>query len=148
VTEILLSHPASQRPEKTKVKTPFQFIVSGLRALAVPGETILALETGQLRRWVMTPLTVMGQPWEAPAGPDGWPETAESWVTPQGVAGRINWAMHAPRALVPEMPDPRDFVQTALGPNAGDSVVFAASAAERREEGVGVVLASADFQRR
>lgn len=148
VTEVLLTHPAAQLPAKSKVKTPFQFITSALRALGVPGEAILALQPGQVRRWITTPLTVMGQTWEAPTGPDGWPESAEAWVTPQGVAGRINWAMHAPRAFLDDMPDPRDFVQMALGPHAQDNVVFAASAAERREEGVGIVLASADFQRR
>lgn len=45
------------------------------------------------------------------------------------------------------MPDPRNFVVTALGPLAGRDVVFAAGAAEVRDEGVGVVLASPAFQR-
>ncbi len=148
MSETLLSHPAAQLPLKAKVKTPFQFISSSLRALGVTGDTVTALETGQLRRWILGPLTIMGQPWEEPAGPDGWPEAAEAWVTPQGVAGRINWSMRAPRAFVEEVPDPRDFVRIALGPHAQESVVFAASAAEGLNEGVGIVLASADFQRR
>ncbi|MFT6120919.1 MAG: hypothetical protein ACJAXK_002878 [Yoonia sp.] len=64
------------------------------------------------------------------------------------MAGRISWAMTAPRKLVRDrMSDPRDFVQTALGPLASQDVIFAASAAEVRDEGVGVVLASPAFQR-
>jgi uncharacterized protein (DUF1800 family) len=148
VTEVLLSHPAAQVPAKAKIKTPFQFIVSSLRALGVPSDKILELGPGQLRRLILDPLTVMGQPWQEPPGPDGWPEASEAWVTPQGVAGRINWAMRAPRAFLQDLPDPRDFVGMALGPAATEAVVFAASAAENRAEGVSLVLASADFQRR
>lgn len=46
-----------------------------------------------------------------------------------------------------EVPDPRIFVQTALRDLAGQDVIFAASAAESKFEGVGVVLAAPAFQR-
>ena len=90
----------------------------------------------------------MGQPWQQAPGPNGWPEEAEAWVTPQGVAARINWAMTRPERMIPELPDPRAFVETALGPNVSEAVATAAHAAERPNEGIGVVLASAEFQRR
>jgi hypothetical protein len=56
--------------------------------------------------------------------------------------------MRMPRQLLDPLPDPRDFVVTALGPLASEVTTFAAGAAESRHEGVGVVLASADFNRR
>lgn len=56
--------------------------------------------------------------------------------------------MQAPRRLLQGgVPDPRDFVQTALGALATQDVIFAASAAEIREEGVGLVLSAPAFQR-
>ncbi len=148
VTEALLTHPEAWRPEPRKVKPPLDFIASALRALAVPPETLLALSLRDLRRLFHTPLIEMGQPWEAPPGPDGWPEAAEAWITPQGMATRITWAMSAPAALRPDLPDPRAFAETALGPAAPQAVRFAAGAAETVAEGVGVVLASAAFNRR
>jgi uncharacterized protein (DUF1800 family) len=81
-------------------------------------------------------------------GPDGWSEASEAWISPQGLAIRIGWAMQMPRRIVDPLPDPRVFVATALGPLAGAATLFAAEAAESRADGVGVVLASADFNRR
>jgi hypothetical protein len=49
--------------------------------------------------------------------------------------------------LRPDLPDPRGFVEVALGPDAPEAVHRAARAAENRWEGVGVVLASPAFQR-
>lgn len=90
----------------------------------------------------------MGQDWQNPVGPDGWPEEDSAWITPQAMAGRITWAMEAPAQLVGDLPDPRDFVHHALGPTPPDPVVFAAGAAERVQDGIGIILASAAFNRR
>jgi hypothetical protein len=56
--------------------------------------------------------------------------------------------MQAPERLVDPLPDPREFVHHALGPEPPEPVAFAARAAETRTDGVGVVLASAAFNRR
>jgi uncharacterized protein (DUF1800 family) len=81
-------------------------------------------------------------------GPDGWPEEETNWITPQGMAGRITWAMQVPLEVLAELPDPREFVYHALGPTPPESVLFAANAAETVSDGIGIVLASAAFQRR
>jgi uncharacterized protein (DUF1800 family) len=148
VTQAMLDHPAAWGPELAKAKPPFGFLTSALRALGVDPDGIAALDRRETRRLFGNPLALMGQPWEDPVGPDGWPERAEEWIAPQGLAARISWAMRLPRQIVDPLPDPRDFVVAALGPLAGEVTVFAAGAAESRHEGVGVVLASADFNRR
>ena len=48
----------------------------------------------------------------------------------------------------PKLPDPRVFVDTALGGYVTERVRFAAGAAERRAEAIGLVLMSPAFQRR
>ena len=148
VYAVMLSDPTAWAPEPGKVMPPYAFIRAGLRALDVPVERLTGLDTRGLRRLFLRPLRAMGQPWERPLGPDGWPEQAEAWITPQGMAARINWAFDAPERLVGDLPDPRGFVETALGPAAPDAIVFAAGGAETRAVGIGVVLVSAAFQRR
>ncbi len=148
LVETLLAHPASWAPARAKVKPPFDFLTSALRALAVPPGALTALDTRGMRHILGAPLTAMGQSWEAPGGPDGWPEAAADWVTPQSMAARISWAFAIPARLLGDLPDPRDFVLTALGAGADAAVVFAASAAETPAEGIGVILSSAAFQRR
>jgi uncharacterized protein (DUF1800 family) len=144
----LLEHPAAQAPALAKAKQPFDYVASALRALGVPGEALLALPDEAMQRWFRAPLAAMGQPWSDPPGPDGWPEEAAAWITPQGMASRITWAAGLRRVEGFDLPDPRAFVQAALGPLAGPRVIFAAEAAESRPDGVAVVLASPEFQRR
>ena len=144
----LLEHPSAWAAERRKARQPFDFVAAALRALGVSGAQVAALPPRQTRSLFLAPLQLMGQPWQRPDGPDGLPETAAAWITPQGMAARIQWAMRAPQALTGALPDPRGFVETALGGGASETLVFAAGAAATRAEGIGLVLASPEFQRR
>jgi uncharacterized protein (DUF1800 family) len=62
----------------------------------------------------------MGQPWARAPGPDGWPEAVEDWITSQGLAARIDWALAAPQRLVRPLPDPRALLRRALPSRAED----------------------------
>ena len=154
VYEAMLRHPAAwlrdveAGPGAAKVMQPLQFIQSALRGIGARGETLLSADRQTTMRHLMRPLLHMGQDWERPDGPDGLPEAAEAWITPQGMAARIDWAFRAPVALLDDLPDPRVAVHQLLGPHAPQTVVFAAGAAEDRVEGIGVILTSAAFQRR
>jgi len=147
VYEVLLTHPMAWEVNNGNVKQPVDFIGSTMRALAVDPTNIPLDDEKAMRNRFVTSLMLMGQPWERPGGPDGWPEDDGDWVTPQRIAARIQWAMVMPQILRPDLPDPRDFVQTALGPNAPEVVRFAAASAETRVDGIGLVLASPAFQR-
>jgi uncharacterized protein (DUF1800 family) len=106
------------------------------------------MDENDMKNAILTPMAMMGQNWQQALGPDGWPEEDSEWITPQGLSGRVRWAMAAPQILQPQLPDPRDFVTDALGSLAPQPVHFAASAAESRTEAIGLVLASPAFQRR
>lgn len=148
----MLEHPDAWAISLQKVKQPFDFVASSLRALGTTGKQISALKPRDLQQGIARPMQAMGQAWEQPSGPDGWPEGAAHWITPQGLAARIQWALTIPLALQEELqgalPDPRDFTRTALGGLADEQVLFAAKAAETRWEGVGLVLSAPQFQRR
>jgi uncharacterized protein (DUF1800 family) len=148
VTEALLRHPAAWAPDLQNVKQPWEFMTSAARALAVAPDRFAGLKENELRPLLHRPLVVMGQRWESPTGPDGWPEADDAWITPQGLTARMGWAMTMPVQLQPDLPDPRDFVHHALGRHAPEPVLFAARAAETRREGVGLVLSAPAFQRK
>ncbi|MGH1466339.1 MAG: DUF1800 domain-containing protein [Cognatishimia sp.] len=143
----MLDHPASWDIRAQNVKPPLDFMASALRALDI-GERYLARSREKdLRNILYLPLQIMGQPWEKPNGPDGWPEENSHWITPQFMAARLQWALAAPQALRKTLPDPRAFASAALGNRLTQDVRFAAQAAENRWEGIALVLASPAFQR-
>ncbi len=144
----LLEHPGAWDSAAPNVKWPIDYIGSALRALAVPPERIAALEHKQAQGLLYGPLRFMGQHWQEPVGPDGWPEADSNWVTPQSLSARIRWGMRAPGLLMPDLPDPRLFAEAALGTRLTPAVRFAASAAESKAEAIAIVLASPAFQRR
>ncbi|MEJ6397586.1 DUF1800 domain-containing protein [Yoonia sp. 208BN28-4] len=148
VARTLLDHPAAWAKERAKVRSPLEFIAGSLRALGMTGAQIMALDDQTARGVFDGPLRVMGQPWQRPLGPDGWPEAPDDWIIPQTMAARISWAMRRPERLLPTLPDPREFVITALGPAPDQAVSFAASAAASTSDGIGVILSSSAFQRR
>jgi uncharacterized protein (DUF1800 family) len=148
VTAALLRHPAAWAPPGGKVRQPFDYVVAGLRAIGVTGDEVMAMDWKRFRRWILVPMATMGQRWQMPRGPDGWPEAAEDWITPQALAARLRWSLEVPAALAAGMPDPRELVRTVLADAASPTTVTVASRAETLAEGVGLVLASPEFNRR
>lgn len=148
VSAALSAHPAANRPQLEKARQPFDFIVAALRALDVPGKDILQWTDGNLRRVALNPMAAMGQVWQEPNGPDGWEEDLARWITPQALATRIDWGMQMPRRLRDELPDARDFAGLALAGMAGDELRKLVARSETNVEGVGLVLASPQFNRR
>ncbi|TYO89463.1 DUF1800 domain-containing protein [Oceanicella actignis] len=129
-----------------KVKKPWDLVVSTLRAAGAqeadlapggpfgPPLTIRALEG-------------MGQPIDSVPGPDGWKEEADAWITPGGLAARLDWAGRIGRVIAART-DPRDFARVALRDALGRETAFAVSAAGERWEAVALLLVSPDFNRR
>lgn len=148
VTAALVQHPRAADAPPAKVRPPIEFLAAALRALGVTGDEIRALPLPRARAVLIGPLRAMGQPWQTAPGPDGWPETAADWITPQGLAARLDWAMRLPATLRPDLPDPVALADRALGPAAPPALRRAVARAETRRDGVALVLASAEFNRR
>lgn len=148
VSRALAEHPAAQEAGPAKIRTPFEYLVAGLRALGVRGDQVMDWPEPRLRRLVLAPLVRMGQNWQGPPSPAGWPEAARDWLTPPALAARIDWAMDAPARLRPDLPDARDFVDLALAGQAEPRLARLVAASETNVEGLGLVLAAPAFQRR
>lgn len=144
----LLNHPAAWLPKAQKARQPYDFMIAALRALDLSGTEVAKMALGPFSRMILDPMAAMGQPFKTAPGPDGWAEEAEAWITPQGLAARITWAMAVPARLVRPLPDPRDLAHRCLGPRASESLLWAVARAENIREGVGLVLVSPEFNRR
>jgi uncharacterized protein (DUF1800 family) len=148
VTAAMLADPAAWAEPAAKARQPFDFIVAALRALGVPGDAVVAMDEAQFRNLLLNPMTEMGQTWQGAPGPDGWPEEIGAWITPQGMAARIAWAMAVPARLRQPLPEAAAMAGAALGERLSGRLTWAIGAAENRREAVGLVLSSPEFNRR
>jgi len=145
----MLDHPAAWAPLGGKVRQPYDFVTAGLKALGATAPQMLNMPWGRLSKLAIAPQAAMGQAFLSPGGPNGWPEEAEAWITPPGLAVRIIWSMDVPQQLLgKKFPDPARFTERVLGDAAGEALTWAVTRAETRREAVGLVLASPDFNRR
>jgi uncharacterized protein (DUF1800 family) len=144
----LLEHLTAWDVPVQNMRPPQEFMSAALRAFGPPSDAFLQMVPKRVRQVFHNPLRLMGQPWENAAGPNGSPELDTAWVTPQGIAARLEWAINAPSKFLDDLPEPRSFAQAALGEGITDEVLFAVKIAETRAEALGLVLASPAFQRR
>ena len=144
----MVTHPALVDSLHQKARQPFDFVVAGLRALGVSGDQVRGLDDRTVNNTLYQPLIRMGQRWVSPNGPNGWPEEAEAWITPQALSARINWALAMPRRLKIDLPDPRQMLETTFGGTQSEALAWAVPKAESAREGVAIILASNDFNRR
>jgi uncharacterized protein (DUF1800 family) len=144
----MLEHPLAWETPLTKLRQPFDFLVAAMRGLGVGADRVAGLKLKPLQRLLLEPMAAMGQPMNGAAGPDGWPEAAEAWVTPQRLAARITWAMDLPSRLAQPLPEPAVLMAAVLGERAGDRLGLAIGGAETRRDAVGLVLSSPEFNRR
>ena len=139
VSACLIDLPEAWSPAPAKLKPPEDYVVSAMRALGGP----------RLKGFQLTALfDRMGQkPYFAP-GPDGWADIAANWIGPDPVWKRIEWADAAGKAMATTDLDPAVLAKDTLGPNVSPATLEAIRRAESPAQGLSLLLASADFQRR
>ncbi|HEU4748058.1 MAG TPA: DUF1800 domain-containing protein [Gemmatimonadaceae bacterium] len=82
----------SQQAFRSKVKSPFEVVVSAMRALnARPDSTP---RTAQV-------IAYLGQPIFGHQAPNGWPETGEAWMNTGAILNRINFGMAVAAGRLP-----------------------------------------------
>ncbi len=148
VYSALLEHPLSWGDIGGKAKQPFDFIASALVALGISGDELAKLKPRELDALLFRSLAAMGQPFMQARGPDGWPEEAEAWITPQGLAARIDWATQVAARIGNRVGDAGRFLDTTLADAAGERLRWAVQQVESASDGVALVFASAEFNRR
>jgi uncharacterized protein (DUF1800 family) len=82
----------SQRAFRSKVKSPFEVVVSAMRALnAAPDSTPRSAQV----------IAFLGQPIFGHQAPNGWPETGEAWMNTGAILNRINFGMAVAAGRLP-----------------------------------------------
>ena len=122
-----------------KLKTPNDVVLSVLRATGMtPGLSDAKLvnvhkQSGQM-------------PWSAPS-PAGWSDRAADWMGAEALLQRIDFARFSARNIHTRI-DPVELMQDTIGPVATDGTRDAVTRAGSAEDGIALLFASPEFQRR
>lgn len=142
----MISDPRAWALPLEKAKMPLHYMVSSMRALGVTPQEVRDLKRGTFNGQILSPMAAMGQPLLRPVGPDGWSEEPSDWITPSGLAARVQWANGAVQTRGEGL-DPRQFLDRTLGTLASPVLRLSVARAETRHEGLTLVLASPEFNR-
>lgn len=138
VHEAVVDAAAAWQTVFAKYKTPQDYVISAFRAFGrVPDDG----------RFIVGALDMMGQTPFRPGSPAGWPDTADAWGGADGLYKRIEWA-EAVGQYAGRRADPLAVADSVLGPALGDHTRTAISRAESAQQGLTLLLASPEFQRR
>lgn len=134
----LVAAPEPWESMQTKYKTPQDFLVSAFRALRhVPEDA----------RFVVGALELMGQTPYRPGSPAGWPDSQAHWGGADALLKRIEWS-NTVASRAGSGFNPLDLGVAVLGPAFGDHSRTAIARAESPAQGLTMLLASPEFQRR
>ena len=98
-------------------------------------------------RFVIGALDLMGQTPYRPGSPAGWPDTADEWGGADALYKRIEWSNTVAR-VVGSRVNPVDLGDAVLGATFSADTRKAIARAESEVQGMTLLLASPDFQRR
>lgn len=139
VSMTLIGLPQIWAEPQTKVKTPNDLVVSACRTFGIADA-----EAGEM---LLRGLNQMEQaPFAAPS-PAGWPDTADSWISPEAMMTRVEWAMAAGQRLDGHA-DAREIAKGSIQPIASETTLFHIGHAPSAAEALALLIASPEFQRR
>jgi uncharacterized protein (DUF1800 family) len=132
----LLLSPEAWNAPRAKLKRPGEWLVAGARATDIRLPDV---------RPLINAANMLGEPLWRPPAPKGFDDVDAAWM--DGLAQRIDIATQAARRVTPAT-DPRQLVDTVLGPLASPETRQAVARAETRPEAVALLLMSPEFLRR
>ena len=122
----------------TKMRTPVEFLAAITRAIAfvppVPQPTIGALNAMGMALW-------------GPPGPNGYPDTAAAWASPQAMKVRLDVSWRAAQRIK-DKAEPLAMLDTVAGSAASSETRQALTRAESRQQALAILFMSPEFQRR
>jgi uncharacterized protein (DUF1800 family) len=129
---------------RAKVKTPFEFVVSAVRAVGAQAGN------GQL---LVQAIRSMGMPLYGCQPPTGYADTAEAWVNSGALLSRMNFAVSLtarPQRIAPssDVMTADALVASSLARELSDSTAATVAKAATQPQALALVLGSPEFQRR
>ena len=135
VSQALIESPEAQEASPAKLRLPQEFLVAMLRATGVELEP----------RLIDRMCRIMGQPVWQPPGPDGFPDTVDYWLSPEGMKRRLDVAMAVAERVDPTL-EPIDVLEVVIGDIASDDTRWAVARAESRQQAFALLFMSPEFQ--
>jgi uncharacterized protein (DUF1800 family) len=120
-----------------KLKNPYEFALSAVRLTGIeptPRQVVAGLEALNFRAF------------NAPS-PAGFADTAEAWASPDALMKRIEWAQRVAQRL-PGRNEPLALAERGIGPVMSKGTEQTVARAASAKDGVALLLASPEFQRR
>jgi uncharacterized protein (DUF1800 family) len=138
VYRAILASPEAWAPQPLKFKTPWEWLVSALRAFNQDAldPTLAGALMGQL-----------GQPVWKPGSPAGFDDIAASWAAPEALVRRVEVAQRIAQRASSSV-DPRVLAENVLPGALGELTRAAIARAESPAEGLALLLVSPEFVRR
>lgn len=137
LAQALIDLDAAWQAPLAKFKTPLEFVISTLRLL--DNQLDGRKQFGALRQ--------MGQPLWWPSSPAGFADRLQDWANPDALYKRISWG-HRIGTRAGGKVDPRELAKQVIGPMMSKATRFAIDNAPSRQDGLALLLASPEFQRR
>ena len=131
----IIDMPEAWQP-LTKFRAPAEYIVAVLRALDLPPEP----------RGLYAATKDLGQPFMSPVLPNGWPDTADDWLSGEPLLKRADWAMT--QASRPGAPTAQAVADATLGDLCSQTTRAAIKACANPAEALATLFASPEFMRR
>ena len=135
----LFSHDLAWSPDHApKFKRPEELVLSAHRMLKQPVDSVEQL---------VFAVQGMGQAVGRAPSPQGWPDRAEDWLSPDALLKRVQWAERFGE-LHRENADARALAQLAWGADLSRSTLQHIERAESSAQALALALSSPEFQRR
>lgn len=135
----LVESPEAWANPFAKYKRPEEYFIACMRALNIPAQAPGVGANG---------VGAMGQRIFAAPGPNGWADIAVPWLTGDLVWKRIEWAHVLARRVARADIAPLEIGETVMGPLLSSSTRESVKRAESPQQGLVLLLASPEFQRR
>lgn len=136
IAKTLVTADESWTPQRTKLKTPAQWIVATLRVTGGGAEIPIGA--------IMGAQAQLGAALWRPPEPNGYSDAEAAWI--DGVPRRLDLANQFARRLAAAA-DPRDLLESALGPLASAQTRETVARAESRAQALTLLVMSPEFLR-
>ena len=131
----LIAAPEAWTPVQSKLKRPSEWVLAMVRATGLRGDPE-RFARGQ---------ALLGEPMWRPPSPKGFADDEGAWIDTMGP--RLDIANNFAERVA-ERIDPKEVVETALGPIASTETRAAVARAESRQQALALAFMSPEFQRR
>jgi uncharacterized protein (DUF1800 family) len=137
VSKALVSHDDAWKGELRKLRTPYEYLAAIARFAGPPRDF------GQ----ILGPLNALAQPLWAVPGPNGYPDTAEHWGSPESMRARLDMSVVIARRLGDRF-NPSELADRLFDAAVSQETAQAIRRAESKHQGIAILLMSPEFQRR